>query len=99
MIAPGRAEGRQTERTVLAHWRTELAVVVTAMLVVRHAGSGIERIVIVPAALVAVVAVIGVGWHRQRRLGRGDSRASPAAILVTVVGVVVLQVAAVVVVL
>jgi hypothetical protein len=69
--------GLQPERTALAHARTVLALVAVAMLVVRQADGGTERIVVVVVAAVAVVTATATSLVRQRELRTtGTVRAS-----------------------
>lgn len=80
--------GRQVERTILAHWRTQLAMLAVAVLIVRLAGAGAERVLAVIAMVVLVAAIAGIGLHRRRRLVGGVTAAAPrmtAAILLVVV--------------
>ena len=90
--------GLQAERTVLAHWRTELAAAVVAMLILRQASSGGERAAIAVATGVAVTVLAVAGYRRQRRLVAGATEASPRTVVGIAVAVVLLQVAALVVV-
>jgi hypothetical protein len=92
-------EGRQPERTALAHWRTELAVAAVAGLIVRNARPGIQRVVVAAVAVVAVAAATAAGWWRTRQL---DRRAQPTAtrvLAITAAAVLALQAVALVVVL
>ena len=60
--------GLQPERTVLAHARTVLALVVVAMLVVRQADGGGERVAVAVLAAAAVVMATTSSLVRQREL-------------------------------
>ncbi len=91
--------GRQAERTVLAHWRTELAVVAVGGLIVRQAGSGAQRWAVALVAFAAIAVIVAVGWARQRRLVEPRPRADPRVVGLTVAALAALQVLAVVVVL
>jgi hypothetical protein len=93
--------GLQPERTALAHARTVLALVAVAMLVVRQADGGTERIVVVSLAGAAVVIATTSSLVRQRELRTTRTvRASSALELGTLaLAVAVLQVLAVLVVL
>ena len=91
--------GLQAERTVLAHWRTGLAAVVVALLILRQASAGAERAV-VAAATGAALALLAVAVsRRQRRLVEGRTAASVPTVVGIAVAVAVLQLAALVVVL
>ena len=92
-------EGRQAERTVLAHWRTELAAVAVTTLIARQAEAGAERVAVVAVGGPVLLAMVWIGWLRQRRLARPDPPAAPLAIGLTVTALAVLQVLALVVIL
>jgi hypothetical protein len=91
--------GRQAERTVLAHWRTQLAAVVVAMLMVRQAEPGGERWAVAGTAAVAVAIVVVAAFRRQRQLVGGLTSADPVTVHAIAGAVVVLQLAALAVVL
>jgi len=93
--------GLQPERTVLAHARTVLAVVVVAMLIVRQADGGTERVVVALVAAGAVVAATVASLARQRELRATPvaHSSSPLELGAMSVAVAVLQVLAVMVVL
>jgi hypothetical protein len=93
------SEARQAERTVLAHWRTELAAVAVTGLIARQAGHGVERVVVVIVGGLALIGMIWIGWLRQRRLAQPDPTAAPHVVALTVAALLVLQVLALVVVL
>lgn len=90
------------ERTVLAHWRTQLVVSVAVVLVIREATPGIERLVAAPAAAAggALVWLITLARERElhpgRRLGAAPRTLGRRALAV-VVGVALVQFAAIVV--
>lgn len=86
--------GRQAERTILAHWRTQLATVAVALLIVRQASPGLERGLAVGAVVVLVGATAAVGVHRQRRLVAGATAAAPRTAAAILFLVVALQVVA-----
>jgi hypothetical protein len=90
---------RQAERTVLAHWRTELSAVAVTGLIARQAEAGAERLTVVVVGGLALVGLVWIGWLRQRRLTEPDPPAAPRAIGLTVSALLVLQVLALVVVL
>jgi hypothetical protein len=60
--------GLQPERTALAHARTVLALVAVAMLVVRQADGGGERIAVAVLAGAAIVLATTSSLVRQREL-------------------------------
>jgi uncharacterized membrane protein YidH (DUF202 family) len=88
--------GRQAERTVLAHLRTVLAMVVVAVLLERQATGGVERLVVTIVAVLALVVAAGFALRRDRRLRSDPRDAAPAQLGVVALSVVVLQVLAVV---
>jgi len=100
-VSDSAEEGRglQAERTVLAHWRTDLAAVVVAMLVVRQATPGTERLVVLVLAVGSVAIVTAAGLLRQRRLLAGGADAAPWTVATIAAAVAVLQAAALAVVL
>ena len=83
------------ERTALAWWRTALAAVVAAGLIVRGAAGTVEAVVLgaIAAAALAVVLVVALG--RARAL-TSQSRSAPAPITIVPVAaaLLVLQVVA-----
>jgi hypothetical protein len=93
--------GLQPERTALAHARTVLALVVVAMLVVRQADAGGERVVVAVLAGAAVVIATTSSLVRQRELRTTHTvrESSPLELGALAVAVAVLQVLAVLVVL
>jgi hypothetical protein len=93
--------GLQPERTALAHVRTVLAVVAVAMLIVRQADGGTERLVVAIVAAAAVMAATVASLARQRELRatRVGHPSSPLELGAMSVAVAVLQVLAVLVVL
>ena len=60
--------GLQPERTALAHARTVLALVAVAMLVVRQADGGGERVAVAVLAGAAIVLATTSSLVRQREL-------------------------------
>ena len=81
--------GLQPERTALAHARTVLALVVVAMLVVRQADAGSERVVVAVLAGVAVVIATTSSLVRQRELRATRSgHASPLVLVGALAGAV-----------
>ena len=98
MTAPAHG-GRQAERTVLSYWRTELAAMVVAMLLIREASPGGERAVVAVAVALAVAVTVGASSRRQRRLLAGRTAADPTAVLAIAGTVTVLQVVAITVIL
>jgi hypothetical protein len=93
------AAGLQAERTVLAHWRTALATVVVAVLMVRQSATGTERVVAAILAAMAVVVVSTAMIRRQRGLAAGHVTASSGTVVAVTAAVVALQLGAVIVVL
>jgi hypothetical protein len=93
------AAGLQAERTVLAHWRTALATVVVALLMVRQSATGAERVAAVILAAMAVVVVSAAMIRRQRGLVAGHVTASRGTVVAVTTSVVALQLGAVIVVL
>jgi uncharacterized membrane protein len=93
--------GLQPERTALAHARTVLALVAVAMLVVRQADGGTERLVVVLLAAAAVVLATTSSLIRQRelRVTRTGHASSVAVLGALALAVALLQLLAVVVVL
>jgi uncharacterized membrane protein YidH (DUF202 family) len=89
--------GLQPERTALAHVRTVLAVVAVAMLIVRQADGGTERLVVALLAAAAVAAATVASLVRQRELRamRVGHPSSPLELGAMSVAVTVLQVLAV----
>jgi uncharacterized membrane protein YidH (DUF202 family) len=90
------------ERTVLAHWRTQLVVSVAVLLVVREATPGLERLVATSAAAAggALVWLVTLGRERELRPGRRPDalpRALGGRALAFVAGVGLVQFAALVV--
>ena len=88
--------GRQVERTILAHWRTQLATLAVAVLIVRQAGAGVERAVAVTVMVVLVAATAGIGLHRRRHLVTGATGAAPRMIGAILLVVVAMQLVALV---
>ena len=93
--------GLQPERTVLAHARTVLALVVVAMLVVRQADGGGERVAVAVLAAAAVVLATATSLVRQRELRTAGAvhASSPLELGALAGAVAVLQVLGVLVVL
>jgi uncharacterized membrane protein YidH (DUF202 family) len=95
-----RDEGLANERTALAWWRTALAAVVAAGLIVRGAAGPVQTVIIALVAAPAVGVILIVALQRARALTE-QHRGAPA--LLTTVSValalLVLQVTALVVVL
>ncbi len=93
--------GLQPERTALAHARTVLALVAVAMLVVRQADGGGERLVVAVLAGAAIVLATTSSLVRQRELRttRVGHPPSPLELGAMALAVAVLQVLAVLVVL
>jgi uncharacterized membrane protein YidH (DUF202 family) len=60
--------GLQAERTALAHVRTDLLVAGVAVLLIRLAGHGAERIVVGMITAAAAVTCTTLGVRRRRRL-------------------------------
>ena len=95
-----RDEGLANERTALAWWRTALAAVVAAGLIVRGAAGPAETVVMGCVAGVALAVLLVVALRRSRSLTA--QHRDPPALLTTVpvaLALLVLQVAALVVVL
>jgi hypothetical protein len=91
--------GYQAERTVLAHWRTQLACLAVTALTILRSSPGAERWVVSALAGAALAVVVGTGVRRQRRLLAGATRAEQATVLAITGATAVLQVSALVVVL
>jgi hypothetical protein len=91
--------GRQVERTILAHWRTQLATLAVAVLIVRQAEGGLERAVAATLVVVLVAATAGIGLHRRRRLVAGATGPAPRVTGAILLVVVALQLVALVLVL
>jgi uncharacterized membrane protein YidH (DUF202 family) len=92
--------GLQAERTVLAWWRTMLAVAATAALIARSADAGAERGAAVVLTVLGVVLVAVAAARRQRAITREVVTASSAwTVAALVAGVGVLLVAGVTVIL
>jgi uncharacterized membrane protein YidH (DUF202 family) len=91
--------GLQSERTILAHWRTALATIVVGLLVVRQSTPGTERAVAIVVAAVAGAIACTAMIRRQRRLLAGPVTASPWTVAAVTLAVAALQLGALVVVL
>jgi putative membrane protein len=93
--------GLQPERTALAHVRTVLSLVVVAMLIVRQADDGTERVVaaLLAAAAVVVATIASLARQRELRAMRVGHPSSPLELGALTVAIAVLQVLALVVVL
>jgi hypothetical protein len=87
--------GRQAERTVLAHWRTQLAAAVVAMLMVRQAAPGWQRWAVAIAVAAAVGVVVVSAVRRQRRLLGGATDADPVTVRAIAAAIAVLQLVAI----
>jgi hypothetical protein len=81
----------QVERTVLAHRRTQLAAAAVALLLVREAEPGAERLTAVIVACAALLLSIAVVAGRARQLQRRSPVAAPWAMTLTLVTVASLQ--------
>jgi hypothetical protein len=75
--------GLQAERTVLAWWRTTLAVTATAALIARTADAGAERWIAVPLTISGVL-VVALSAARRRWAITSEAVIAPSAS--TVVG-------------
>jgi uncharacterized membrane protein YidH (DUF202 family) len=69
--------GLQAERTVLAWWRTTLAVTATAVLIARTADAGAERWIAVPLTITGVLLVV-LSAARRRLAITGEAVAAPS---------------------
>lgn len=92
-------QGYQAERTVLAHWRTQLASFAVAALLILRTAPGTERWVVCPAAVLAVALVAGAGLRRQRHLLAGRTQAELLTIHMVTAAIALLQAAGLVLVL
>ena len=95
-----RDEGLANERTALAWWRTALAAVVAAGLIVRGAAGPVETVAMGCAAGAALAVLLSVAMRRSRALTA--QRRDPPAALTTVpvaAALLVLQALAVIVIL
>ena len=73
--------GLQPERTALAHVRTVLALVAVAMLVVRQADGGGERVAVAALAGAAIVMATTSSLVRQRELRTKRTGHGPSVIV------------------
>ena len=101
-VATGAGDrGLPAERTFLAYGRTQLVGVVAALLVAHDAHTGDRHRLAVAIAVAAVLVICVAGGLRQRRLLRPSPPDGGTSSLVTAItaGVVLLQAAAILIVL